>query len=323
MSKPSSKAAVWAAFLGNLGVAAAKFAAAAVTQSSAMLSEAVHSLVDTVNELMLLNGIARSERPADESHPFGYARELYFWSFVVSLTIFIIGAGVSAYEGYQRLVEPRPIEHPLVIYTVLAVSLVFEGLSWAIGVRAFRAADPQRNWWRAFRRSKDPPAFIIVFEDTAAVLGLLVAAAGTALALYTGDGRYDGAASCVIALLLTGVAALLAQESKGLLIGERADPTLSNAIMHIARSVPGVFSANSIVTVQLSPSSVIATLSLDFFDTLMAPQIEHAVAELERRIRARHPEVTSLFVKPQSVAAAKEAGGAVDQLGPDGLFGGG
>lgn len=321
MSKPSSKAAVWAAFLGNLGVAAAKFAAAAVTQSSAMLSEAVHSLVDTINELLLLYGIARSARPPDQRHPFGYGRELYFWSFVVSLSIFIIGAGVSAYEGYQRLIEPRPIEHPLVIYGVLAVSLLFEGASWAIGVRAFRAADPRRSWWQAFRRSKDPPAFIVVFEDTAAVLGILVAAAGTALALHTGDGRYDGAASMLIALLLTGVAMLLARESKALLIGERADPALSNAIMRIARTVPGVCNANSIVTVQLSPASVIATLSLDFFDTLKAPEIERAVAELEARLRAQHPEVTALFVKPQSVASARAAGGPVDLLTPDDVFG--
>ena len=173
MANPTSTAAVWAALIGNLGVAAAKFIAAAVTGSAAMLSEAVHSLVDTVNELLLLYGISRSTRPADERHPLGYAREVYFWSFVVSLSIFIVGAGVSAYEGVQRIRDPQPIEHPLVIYVVLGVSLVFEGASWVVGVRSFRAATAGLSWWQAFRRSKDPPAFIVVFEDTAALLGIV------------------------------------------------------------------------------------------------------------------------------------------------------
>jgi cation diffusion facilitator family transporter len=321
MAKSGTNAAVWAALAGNLLVAAAKFVAAMVTGSAAMLSEAVHSLVDTLNELLLLYGIARSVRPPDRRHPLGYGRELYFWSFVVALLIFALGAGVSAYEGFDHLLHPQPIERPVVIFAVLAVSLAFESASWLVGVRAFRVAKRDRGWWEAFRRSKDPPTFIVVFEDTAAILGIFVAAAGTALAVVARDSRWDGAASLAIAVILAAVAALLARESKALLIGERADPILSDAIMRTAASIAGVCSANSIVTVQLAPNNVIATLSLDFFDYLRAPDIERAVIELEARIRSAHPEVSALFVKPQSVLAAAQAatagGGALlpDHLG--------
>jgi cation diffusion facilitator family transporter len=306
MAKSGTNAAVWAAMAGNLLVAAAKFAAAMVTGSAAMLSEAVHSLVDTVNELLLLYGIARSARPPDSRHPFGYGRELYFWSFVVALLIFALGAGVSAYEGAARLMHPVPIERPVVIFVVLGVSLAFESASWLVGVRAFRAAMRNRGWWEAFRRSKDPPTFIVVFEDSAAILGIFVAGAGAALAIATRDSRWDGAASLAIAVILAAVAGLLARESKDLLIGERADPVLSDAIMRTAASIAGVCSANSIVTVQLAPDNVIATLSLDFFDYLRAPDIERAVVELEARIRSAHPEVSALFVKPQSVLVAAQ-----------------
>jgi cation diffusion facilitator family transporter len=320
MAKSGTLLIVWAALTGNFLVAAAKFVAAAVTGSSAMLSEAVHSLVDTINEVLLLYGMHRSAIPADRQHPFGYGREVYFWSFVVALLIFAVGAGAAIYEGVAHLLDPKPIERPEVVFIVLAVSLAFEGASWVVGMRAFRAAKRNLGWWEAFRRSKDPPAFIVVFEDSAALLGIVVAAAGTAAAVLTGDTRWDGVASLLIAAILAGVAALLARESKALLIGERADPGLSSAIMRIASGIPGVCSANSIVTIQLAPSNVIATLSLDFFDTLRAPEIERAVVELETRIRAAHPEVSALFVKPQSVlVAANRLSDSGDGVTPDAL----
>ena len=320
MSKQQSNVAVWAALAGNMAVAAAKFIAAALTGSAAMTSEAVHSLVDSLNEVLLLYGISRSTRAADAEHPLGYAREVYFWSFVVALLIFTIGAGVSAYEGIDRLEHPQPIADPLVIFIVLGISLLLEGASWVVGVRAFRAASGGLSWWDAFRRSKDPPAFIVVFEDTAAVLGIFAAAAGTIATIVTGDGRWDGVASLVIALILTGVAVLLAKESKDLLMGERADPQLSSAIMRIAAGMPGVCSANSIATVQLAPANVIATLSLDFFDYMRAPEIERAVVQLEDKIRSEHPEVSALFIKPQSVSAARRSGAIMT---PDDVFGAG
>jgi len=322
MAKSSTVLTVWAALAGNLLVAVAKFAAAAITGSAAMLSEAVHSLIDTVNEVLLLYGISRSARPADRTHPLGYGRELYFWSFVVALLIFALGAGVSFYEGLNHVIVPQPIERPGVIFAVLAASLAFEGTSWWISMRAFGAAKRDLGWWEAFRRSKDPPAFIVVFEDSAALLGIAVAAAGTTAALLTGDARWDGVASLVIAAILAGVAALLARESKELLIGERADPALSDAILRTASGIAGVCSANSIVTIQIAPHSVVATLSLDFFDTLRAPEIERAVVELESRIRSLYPDVTALFVKPQSVLVAsqlrREAPGMPDPAGDTG-----
>jgi cation diffusion facilitator family transporter len=306
MATSGTLKAVWAALAGNLLVAGAKFLAAALTGSAAMLSEAVHSLVDTINELLLLYGMARSARPADREHPLGYARELYFWSFVVALLIFALGAGVSAYQGIHRLTEPQAIERPLVIYIVLAASLVFEGGSWIVGTRAFRQTKRNLGWWDAFRQSKDPPAFIVVFEDSAAVLGLLVAAGGTTAAILTGDSRWDGIASLLIAAILAGVALLLGQESKALLIGERADPTLSDAIIRMAAGMSGVCKANSIATVQLAPNNIVAYLSIDFFDYLRAPDIERAVIDLEKQIRAAYPAVSALFVKPQSVQVAAE-----------------
>jgi cation diffusion facilitator family transporter len=320
MAKSVTNVAVWAALAGNLLVAAAKFVAAALTGSAAMLSEAVHSLVDTVNELLLLYGIARSARPADRVHPLGYGRELYFWSFVVALLTFALGAGVSMYEGIDHVLHPVHIEHPIAIFSVLGVSLAFEGASWVIGIRAFRSAKRTLGWWEAFRRSKDPPTFIVVFEDSAAILGICVAAVGTAAALLSGDPRWDGVASLAIALLLAGVAGLLARESKELLIGERADPALSEAILRTASGIAGVCSANSIMTVQLAPRNVIANVSLDFFDYLTAPDIERAVVELEARVRKLHPEVSALFVKPQSVlAAAQSMQDGTGGMTPDGV----
>lgn len=307
MAKTGSNRAVWAALAGNVLVAASKFVAAAASGSSAMLSEAVHSLVDTLNELLLLYGIARSTRPPDRVHPLGYGRELYFWSFVVALLIFALGSGVSVYEGIDHLMHPARIEHPIAIFSVLGVSLLFEGGSWLVGIRAFRAANRRLGWWEAFRRSKDPPTFIVVFEDSAAILGIAAAAGGTAAALITGDSRWDGVASVAIAVILAGVAGLLARESKALLIGERADPALSAAILRTASGIAGVCRANSIMTVQLAPRDVIATVSLDFFDYLRAPDIERAVVELERQVRSLHPEVSALFVKPQSVLAAAQS----------------
>jgi cation diffusion facilitator family transporter len=306
MAKSSTLRAVWAALAGNLLVAGAKFFAAAVTGSAAMLSEAVHSLVDTINELLLLYGMARSTRPADQDHPLGYARELYFWSFVVALLIFTLGAGVSAYQGIHRLLDPQPIERPVVIYIVLATSMLFEGGSWIVGTRAFRATKRHLGWWEAFRQSKDPPAFIVVFEDSAALLGILVAAGGTTATILTGDSRWDGIASLLIAAILAGVAWLLAQESKALLIGERADPALSDALIRLAAGMAGVCNANSIATVHLAPKNIVVYLSIDFFDYMGAPDIERAVVDLEKQIRTAYPEVSALFVKPQSVQVAAE-----------------
>lgn len=303
--KSGSNLVVWAALAGNLAIAIVKFGAAAVSGSAAMLSEGVHSLVDTGNEVLLLYGMKRSSRPPDRTHPLGYGRELYFWSFVVALLIFAIGAGVSVYEGIAHLTNPEAIRSPHIVFIALGISAVFEGGSWWIAFREFTASQGGRSLWQAFRQSKDPPSFMVLFEDSAALAGITVAAAGTAIALGTGDPRWDGAASLAIGLILAVVAALLARESKALLIGERADPALSAAIMTLTHEVAGIGRANGVVTIQLAPDQVVVNLSLEFDDDLRTPAIEAAVIDLERRIRAAHPQVSAIFVKPQTAHEAK------------------
>ena len=275
-----------------------------------MLSEGVHSLVDTGNEALLLYGMRRSAKPPDDSHPYGYGRELYFWSFIVALLIFAIGAGVSFYEGIARVQAPRAIERPTILFAVLGLSFVFEGTSWVIALRSFRKAQGKLTMWQAFRASKNPPEFMVLFEDSAALIGIGIAAAGAGLALFTGEERWDGIASIAIAVLLSIVALLLARESKALLIGEAADPALRKSIAALALDVDGIRRVNRITTVQLSPVQVIANLSVEFDDDKTTPQIECAVVALEDRVRAHHPEVVALFVKPQTEVRAQNLPGS-------------
>ena len=302
-----SKLVVYAALAGNVAIAVTKFVAAAISGSSAMLSEGVHSFVDSFNQLLLLYGMNRAQRPPDDTHPLGYGRELYFWSFVVAILIFGLGAGVSVYEGVVHIQDPEPVRRPALVFGVLGVSFLFEGGSWLVALREFRAKQGAKSFWQAFRHSKDPTTFMVLFEDSAALAGIVVAAAGVGTALLTGDPRFDGIASLVIGAILAAVAVLLARESKALLIGERADPELSAAILKLARATPTVEGANGVATVQLAPDQVVVTLSLDFEDARSAGEVERAVAELERKVRAAHPEVTAIFVKPQSRAVAQAA----------------
>lgn len=301
-----SKLVVVAALFGNLAIAVTKFVAASVTGSSAMLSEAIHSLVDTGNEVLLLYGLNRAARPPDAERPFGHGRELYFWSFVVALLIFAGGALAAFYEGIDHIRNPEAIERPGILFGVFAAAFLFEGISWTIALREFRRTQGDRSWWQAFRRSKDPTTFMVLFEDSAALAGIVVAAAGSGLALWTGEPRWDGAASLVIGVILAVVAVLLGRESKELLLGERADPQLSKAIGVMAARTHGVHHANAITTVQLAPNQVLAYLSLEFDDELRTPDIEDAVARLETQVRAAYPQVSALFVKPQTAKSAAD-----------------
>ncbi|GLH81438.1 cation transporter [Bradyrhizobium sp. SSBR45G] len=295
-----SKIAVYAALAGNLLVACTKIAAAAWTGSSAMMSEAIHSVVDTANELVLLYGFHRASRPPDRQHPLGHGRELYFWSFIVAVLLFAFGAGVSLYEGVLHLMEPRPIEDPTVNFIVLGLSFVFEAASWWVAVRQFRRAAPGLSYVEAFRRSKDPPAFMVVFEDSAALVGIVIAAAATAAAVVFEQPAWDGIGSILIGLLLAATSMVLARESKSLLIGEPADPELASSILEIARTSEGVLAANGLLTVQLSPQQVVVALSIEFSDHLRADDIERTVVAIEAALRARHPVIAALFVKPQT-----------------------
>jgi cation diffusion facilitator family transporter len=298
--RSSSSGVVYAALAGNLAIAVIKFVAAGITGSSAMLSEAVHSVVDTTNELLLLYGLKRGSRPADLNHPFGHGREVYFWSFIVALLVLALGAGVSLYEGIAHLRNPEPIEKPLVNYLVLGASFVCEGFSWWVANKEFRLAKGSQTYFQAFRASKDPSAFTVLFEDTAALLGLVIAAVGIASSKALDMPRLDGAASIGIALVLAVSSILLARETKGLLIGEAAHPHVRESILRIARDDRDLSCANGVLTVQMGPSQVVAALSAEFHDRLNATEIEECVNRIERAIRQAHPEITLLFVKPQS-----------------------
>jgi len=313
----SSKKVIYAALVGNLLVAATKFAAAAITGSSAMLSEAVHSLVDTGNEVLLLHGLRRAARPADQAHPFGHGREVYFWSFVVALSVFALGSGVSLYEGIHHVREPVPITRPVVNYVVLALALVFEGASWRVAFKEFRGEKGQQTFLEAARRSKDPTTFMVLFEDSAAVLGLVIALAGTLAAELLDRPVLDGVASIAIGILLALVAAFLARESKGLLIGEPAQSEVSDAICAIVTAQPGIERANGLFTVHVGPRQVVAGITVDFRDDLTARQVEDIVARVEARVRQAHPEIVSLLIKPQSAAGFAKALPTHDQAGDE------
>jgi cation diffusion facilitator family transporter len=299
MASSESTRVIIAALLGNLLVAVTKFAAAAITGSSAMTSEAVHSLVDTGNELLLLYGLRRAAKPADADHPLGHGRELYFWSFIVALAIFAVGAGASIYEGVRHIRSPVPIKNPAVNYVVLALALVFEGGSWWVAFQQFRAAKGKVGYLEAVRKSKDPTTFTVLAEDTGAILGIFIALAGTVAARVLDRPVLDGAASIAIGVLLGLIAIVLARETKGLLIGEPARSELVSSICAIARAQPGIQSSNGLFTVHIGPRQVVAALSVDFTDTLSAREVETIVATLEDRVRKAHPEVVSLLVKPQ------------------------
>jgi cation diffusion facilitator family transporter len=269
------------------------------TGSSAMLSEAVHSVVDTGNQWLLLYGLRRSERPADVAHPFGYGMELYFWTFVVAILIFGLGAGVSIYEGASKLLDPHPVTNPSINFIVLGVAAAFEGAAWWIAFREFGRRRGRLGFVAAVRGSKDPTVFTVLFEDSAALLGLIAAFAGIALSEALDMPELDAAASIVIGLILAITAMLLAYESKGLLVGESARPAVLRGVREIVSGQSGVSGVNELLTMHLGPRDVLLTLSLDFDDGLSAAEVEGAVSAMEQRIKERFPEVTRVFIEAQ------------------------
>ncbi|WP_116091426.1 cation diffusion facilitator family transporter [Sphingomonas crusticola] len=306
MAESNNKLVLLAALGANLGIAVAKFVAAAFTGSSAMLTEGFHSVVDSTNQLLLLYGERASQKPADEIHPLGYGRELYFWSFVVAILIFATGAGLSIYEGVHHIMAPEPIEDATIAYVVLGVSFLLEGASWLTALREFRVTQGELGWWKAIRRSKDPATFIVLFEDSAAMFGLVVAAIGVFLAHWTGNPTWDGAASVVIGTALAIVAFMLARESKGLLIGERADPRMVDAIRAAFDDRPEVTGVQEVITIHIAPQKVYVSASVDFEDDVPVGAIERLIAETEASLRQAWPQITSVYIKPK--AAVQSAG---------------
>ncbi len=300
MAAPSSLKVVLAALAGNSVIAVTKFIAAAYTGSSAMLSEAIHSLVDTGNQVLLLHGMRRAARPADATHPFGYGMELYFWTFVVAVLIFAVGAGVSIYEGVAKLGNPHPVTDPVVNYVVLGLAMVFEAWAWWIAFKVFREAKGGLGYLEAVRLSKDPAVFTVLFEDTAAMIGLIVAFLGIALGQALQLPVLDGAASILIGVILAVTAAVLAYESKALLIGEAAHPTVVAGIEKIIAEEPGIQRLNELLTLHFGPEDVLLNLSVDFADQISAARLEASISAMERRIKSAYPEITRVFIEAQS-----------------------
>jgi cation diffusion facilitator family transporter len=291
------------ALAANLGIAVSKFVAAAITGSSAMLTEGVHSVVDSANQLLLLWGRRQSRKPPDRKHPFGYGRELYFWSFVVAVLVFALGAGVSVYEGVIHILKPEPAVSPVVAYSVLLIAFLLEGGSTVSAFKEFRAAKGGLGWVAAVRASKDPPAFIVLLENGAAMAGILAAAVGLALSQATGNPFFDGAASVLIGLILGVTALLLAAESKALLIGEAAHPELVEGIRAAAAAHEGIAGVGVVLTVHSAPDQITAMMSADFVDTISAGEVERIVADIEAEVARRWPAVRRLYIRPEQGAA--------------------
>jgi len=300
----ATKRVLYAALTGNFFVAATKAVAAVITGSSAMVSEAVHSFVDTGDQLLLLYGLHRSRLPPHEEHPLGHGRELYFWSFVVALLIFALGAGISIYEGILHIHHPTPITDPRVSYIVLGLAFLFEGWSWTVALKEVRRVKGSRGILEEFERSKDPPSFMVLFEDTAALLGIIIAALTTFLSIKLRLPILDGVASILIGLILATIAVALARESKSLLIGEQADPALRKSLLQVAREVSKAEQLELMFAIQLSPEEVIVALAVRFPADMRAREIGAEVLEIERQLRARHHEVVALYVRPQEPAGS-------------------
>src|SRR3954470_3185986 len=315
-----SKKVVYAALAGNLAIAVTKFVAATLTGSSAMLSEGVHSVVDTGNQALLLYGMRRAQRPPDDRFPFGHGKEIYFWSFVVALLVFALGAGVSLYQGVHHLLNPVEVEHPAINYAVLAFAAVFEAGSWLVAFRQFRAKAGERGYVEAVRRGKDPTDFAVLLEDSAALAGIAVAFIGVLAGQITGDGRFDGAASVVIGLILAATALWLARETKGLLIGESANREVVSEIKRLARTYREVERVNEVLTMHVGPEYILANISIDIACDVPRTRAHAIMDELDARIKKADARVKRVFIESQNVcepldAKRKEAGRSLD-LGP-------
>jgi cation diffusion facilitator family transporter len=295
----SSKKAIYAALVGNSLIAVTKFSAAAISGSSAMFSEGIHSLVDTGNQVLLLHGLRRADKPADADFPFGHGKEIYFWSFVVAILIFALGAGISIYQGIQHLDHPEPISNLTINYLVLGAAIVFEGGALYVAMREFNAHRGKTPFFEAVSRGKDPSLFVVVFEDCAALAGLLIALLGLMMFQLTGNMVYDAVASIGIGLVLAATAVWLAVESKGLLIGESAAPEVVTAIRTLLENDSRILHLNEASTLHMGPSHIIVMLSVDFADQLDSSEVERATTEFNRQIKAIDPAIRRVFVEAE------------------------
>jgi cation diffusion facilitator family transporter len=292
---------IYAAIVANLVIAVTKFIAAGFTGSSAMLSEGIHSLVDTGNGGLMLLGVRRSQRPADAAHPFGYGKELYFWTLIVAIVIFAVGGGVSAYEGFLHILHPKLLANPVWNYLVLGIAMAFEGYSFRVAFKAFQAGRGRLGIWQSIDQSKDPTTYTVLFEDSAALVGLLVALIGVFLTQFADSPYFDGAASIVIGIVLAAVAVLLAYQSKDLLVGEAVDPETLKDIRRIAESDPRVESVQKALTMYFGPHTILLAMDLSFRPNLSAIEVEESIDRLEENIRRGYPNVKHIFIESESL----------------------
>lgn len=296
-----SKKAIFAAIAGNLAIAATKFIAAAFTGSSAMLSEAIHSVVDTGNGGLMLYGIRQSRKPPDFEHPFGHGRELYFWTLIVGVLVFALGGGMSAYEGITHLAHPTPIEDAKWNYVVLGCAAFFEGTSWSFGWKAFGAERGSKGVFEAIHASKDPTSFSVLLEDSAALVGLVIAFLGIFLGKQLGLPQLDGVASVLIGALLSAVAVLMVYESKGLLVGEGVDRQMLDSLRALVETDPDVEHVQHLHTIYQGPREVSLVIELRFCGSISALDIRTAISRLKSNIQERHPEIRRVFFGAESI----------------------
>lgn len=301
-----SKTVIIAALTGNLLIAATKFVAAAMTGSAAMMAEGIHSTVDTGNQGLLLYGMKRADRPADERFPFGYGKEIYFWSFMVAVLIFAIGSGISIYEGINRLLHPHPVDNLLINYIVLGLAMIFEGIAWFIAAKEFNRVRGKWGVFEAVRRGKNPASFLVLFEDSAAMLGLVVAFAALLAGQLSGIEIFDGLASIVIGLILAATALWLAIETKGLLLGEAANQHVVQQIKEIVRDDPAVERCNEVLTMHVGPEFILANISVRFRGDLSGRELQSAIERMDAQIKQTAEFVKRIFIEAETMPANAE-----------------
>ncbi|WP_418120366.1 cation diffusion facilitator family transporter [Variovorax sp. 350MFTsu5.1] len=306
-----SKIAIYGAIGANVAIAATKFIVAGITGSSAMLSEGVHSAVDTFNGVLLLVGLHLSKRPATPEHPFGHGKELYFWSLIVAVLIFGLGGGVSFYEGVQHIRQPEPMRDPTWNYVVLAAAALFEGTSFLIALRQFRAQARGLPFWQALDRSKDPTTYTVLAEDSAALVGLAVAALGIYLSHVLNMPQLDGVASVIIGVLLAGVAVVLVAQARGLLIGEGIRPETARAIRAMAMEQECVEEVGHILSMYIGPDEVLVIVDVNFKDDTPTGEAADAIAAIEKQARARFPMIRRIFIEASEAPVPARTSGAL------------
>lgn len=295
----SSNKSIYSALAANLLIAITKFIAGAFSNSAAMISEGIHSLVDTVNQILLLFGLRRSKKPADAMRPFGYGKELYFYSFIVSILIFGLGGGLSIYQGITHMIKPEELGDPTWNYVVLALSVVFEGISLIIAAKEFNKVRGNDSWWTAIVRSKDPSSFLVLFEDGAAVTGLFIVMICMFFSHKFNIPELDGLASLLVGLLLVGASIILARESRSLLLGEGLSKASREKITSIAEKDAAVLKVLSIISTYQSPEEVLLILILSFKEDLDTQDINDAIDRLRLEIKQEFKLIRFVIIQPE------------------------